>query len=320
MEVVYWDRRAGREQREQVLGSGLVRWLYGSAVGRKAVDGPLSHPWFTQLIGLYQKSWLSRFSIFPFVRNYGIAMDEYEPGPYRSFDEFFVRRFRPGARTFCNARDHMPAFAEARYLAYEKLSGSETFPVKGSYLSPEAVLARPEYVAPFRGGPVLVARLSPVDYHWFHYPADGHTLVSYRLPGRFHSVNPAALRSRSDVFAVNERQVSVLATEPFGLLAYVEIGALGVGKIVQTHPQELPFARGDPKGCFRFGASTVIVFGEAGRWVPESDLLEQTAAQRETLVRLGEPVAVLREGSRKPAILPSTAPHAIGINKGADNG
>jgi phosphatidylserine decarboxylase len=202
-----------------------------------------------------------------------------------------VRRFKPGARDFGSDPDVMPAFAEARYLAYEALCEDETFPVKGTDLSPRSILVRPEHVGPFRNGPVLVARLCPIDYHWFHYPADGRTLLRYRIPGRFHSVNPAALRRRSDIFAINERQVSVLETEHFGLLAYVEVGAMAVGKIVQTHPDERPFARGDTKGCFRFGASTVILFGEPGRWLPEADLLQQTAARRETLVRLGEPVA-----------------------------
>jgi phosphatidylserine decarboxylase len=296
-DIIYWDRRAGREQRERVLGGAMVRWLYGSALGRSAADGPLSRAWFSRLVGFYQRLPLSRLSIGSFVRNYAIPLEEFEPGPYRSFDEFFVRRFRPGARDFNCDPDVMPAFAEARYLAYEALSEDETFPVKGTDLSPRSILLRPEHVALFHNGPVLVARLCPVDYHWFHYPADGRTLVRYCIPGRFHSVNPAALRRRGDVFAINARQVSVLETDHFGRLAYVEVGAMAVGKIVQTHADDRPFARGDTKGCFRFGASTVILFGEAGRWVPEVDLLEQTAANRETLVRLGEPVARMRNKS-----------------------
>jgi phosphatidylserine decarboxylase len=64
-----------------------------------------------------------------------------------------------------------------------------------------------------------------------------------------------------------------------------------VGKIVLTHT-EGEFLRGDEKGYFLFGGSTVVVLGQRGVWQPEAELLEQTARKRETLVRLGEPVAV----------------------------
>ena len=104
-------------------------------------------------------------------------------------------------------------------------------------------------------------------------------------------MNPFALRARNDILATNERHVSILATANFGRLAMVEVGAMNVGRIVQTHPEGQPFRRGDEKGYFMFGASTILLFGEPGRWVPSADLLEQTALRRETLVRLGDEVA-----------------------------
>jgi len=290
-DIVYWDRRSGREQQEQVLGGGMVRWLYGTSTGKRASAGLLAHRWFSKLVGAYQSSPLSRSSISRFVRDYRIPLEEYEPGPYRSFNDFFVRGFRPGARSFCADPNVLPAFAEGRYLAYAAVSPDEAFPVKGHDMSPTAILADPERAEAFRGGPVLIARLCPVDYHRFHYPVDGRTLVRYRIAGRLHSVNPIALRCRSNVFRSNERQVSILETQRFGRLAYVEIGAMCVGKIVQTHPDGQPFGRGDEKGYFRFGASSIILFGEPERWLPDADLLRQTAARRETLVRLGEPLA-----------------------------
>jgi phosphatidylserine decarboxylase len=295
--ILYWNRRTGQEEREQILGGAMVHWLYSTRPGNLTANGILDRRWVSRLVGAYQSSPLSRFGIPAFVRDYHIDMQEYLPGPYRSFNEFFVRRFRPGSRVFCDDRDAMPAFAEGRYLAYEALSPEETFPVKGTHLSPAAILGRGEHADSFLNGPVLIARLCPVDYHRFHYPADGRTLEHYRVPGQLHSVNPVALRYRSDILATNERQVSILETEEFGRLAYVEIGAMCVGKIVQLQPRDRPFKRGDEKGYFSFGASTIVLFGEAGRWVPEVDLLEQTARQRETLVRLGEPVARISDPS-----------------------
>ena len=104
-------------------------------------------------------------------------------------------------------------------------------------------------------------------------------------------MNPAAFRRRPDVFLANERQITLLDTTNFGLLAYVEVGALMVGRIVHSQPIERPFYRGDEKGYFLFGASTVIVYGEKGAWKPEEDLLLHSNEGLETLVELGSPVA-----------------------------
>ena len=67
---------------------------------------------------------------------------------------------------------------------------------------------------------------------------------------------------------------------------------MSVGRIAQVHPLDLPFKRGEEKSVFRFGGSAIVVFGEAGKWCPSADLLERTRENVETLVRLGECVAV----------------------------
>lgn len=104
-------------------------------------------------------------------------------------------------------------------------------------------------------------------------------------------MNPVALQNKSGIFVKNERQVTILNTKHFGLLAYVEVGALCVGKIIQTFTHNTPFDRGDEKGYFLFGASTVIIFGEPGKWKPDQDLLAQTAQGRESFVKLGQGIA-----------------------------
>jgi phosphatidylserine decarboxylase len=72
----------------------------------------------------------------------------------------------------------------------------------------------------------------------------------------------------------------------------VEVGALSVGRIVQVHPLDAPFQRGEEKSVFRFGGSAIVVFGEPGMWRPSDDLVAHTKEGVETLVRLGEPVGL----------------------------
>jgi phosphatidylserine decarboxylase len=85
-------------------------------------------------------------------------MSEFEPREYRSFAEFFDRRFRPGAREFPSDPGEMGAFAEARYFAWERCEAGQSFPVKGHSLNAGQVLGQPQRARPFVGGPVLMVR------------------------------------------------------------------------------------------------------------------------------------------------------------------
>jgi phosphatidylserine decarboxylase len=288
--IVFWNRKENREEVEKVYGDVALQWVYGTRPGQVLADQVLSRGFVSQIYGAYQSSKLSRHKIAPFIRNFQIPMDEYVDDGFRSFNDFFIRKFRPGARVFTQKASEFPAFAEARYYAYENITQDQKFPIKGTALSAAGLLGNAEKAKQFEGGPVLLARLCPTDYHRFHFPDDGKILESYPMQGRLHSVNPLALQYNEEIFMTNERYVSLLQTKNFGLLAYIEVGALCVGRIVQTF-SSTQFSRGQEKGYFLFGGSTVIVLGQPGTWKPDSDLVEQTAKGRESLVRLGEKVA-----------------------------
>jgi phosphatidylserine decarboxylase len=255
-----------------------------------------SQPLFDRLYAAYQSTRWSARQIGPFVQKYHIDLSELEPAQYRSFADFFDRRFRPGVRKFPSAPGEMGAFAEARYFAWEKVGSDQRFPVKGHSLSAEQILGSADRAGPFAGGPVLLVRLFPVDCHHVHYPDGGTTLDHERLGSRLWTVNWHALQSKPDILFRNERMMNTLETRNFGRLAFVEIGALSVGRIVQVHPLDAPFERGEEKSVFRFGGSAIVVFGEPGKWRPSDDLLEHTKEGVETLVRLGEPVGTKSVG------------------------
>ena len=265
---------------------------YESQPRRSITQWIKSQPLFDWLVAAYQNTRWSARQIEPFIRKYQIDMSEFEPVKYRSFAEFFDRRFRPGVRQFPSAADQMGAFAEARYFAWDRLQADQRFPIKGHSLCPEQILGNAQRARPFIGGAVFLARLAPVDYHYVHYCDDGNTLDHDRLGRRLWTVNRHALENKQDILFSNERNVNILQTPHFGRLGFVEVGALSVGRIDQTHPLELPFRRGQEKSMFRFGGSAIVVFGEPGAWRPSDDLLQRTREGVETLVRLGETVGV----------------------------
>lgn len=288
-QITYWNRSKQTLENELVYGEGFLRWAYETWPGNFLAEMIFSRRPFSKLYGVSQSTRRSAKKVPWFIEKFNIPMNEYVSAEYNSFNDFFIRQFKPGARTFVQG-GQMPAFAEGRYLGWEKIRQDQKFPVKGSDLSAQAMLGGGERAKPFIGGPLMIARLCPVDYHRFHYPDDGTTAEEYRLHGHYHSVNPLALQIKSDILITNERHVSILETKNFGKLAYVEVGAICVGKIVQTNSSKT-FARGQEKGYFLFGGSTVVLLGEPGRWKPEQDILDNTEQNREVLVKLGDSVA-----------------------------
>jgi phosphatidylserine decarboxylase len=250
-----------------------------------------SHPLYDWCVALQQNTRRSAKKIEPFIRKHGIDMSEFKPAIYRSYAEFFDREFRPGVRTFPSDPTVMGAFGEARYFGWERLDPAQQLPIKGHSLSPARLLGDAQLAKPFEGGPVLLARLSPMDYHHLHYFDDGVTKDRRTLGSRLWTVNWHALQNKPDLLFRNERSIQILETKHFGQAAFVEIGALSVGRIVQVHPLKTPFARGDEKSLFKFGGSAVVVMGRPGAWKPSADILSYTAQNTEVLVQLGDQIA-----------------------------
>lgn len=215
-------------------------------------------------------------------------MVDFEEVVYTSFNDFFIRKFKTGARSFPPSPSILPAIAEGLYLGYAASAPHQTHIIKNKILTPSEILGDLEVAQPFHGGPLLICRLRPSDFHRFHYPDDGTLLKQYRVHGSLYPTNPACYRYKSNVFTVNERQVSLLETQNFGLLAFVEVGAMCVGRIIQNKMESPQFSRGQEKGYFLVGGSTLILMGEKGKWKPSLDILENSQKGIETQVRLGE--------------------------------
>jgi phosphatidylserine decarboxylase len=290
-----WDRREGRLFQEFMDDH---KSTYESKPRRAITQWIQSQPIYDWAYAALQHTRRSTRQIEPFVRKYHIDMSEFEKVDYPSYAAFFVRRFRPGVRKFPSAADEMGAFAEARYFGWRELKADQKFPVKGHSLDAARILGSAERARPFIGGPVLLVRLAPVDYHRVHYFDDGRTVDHDRLGARLWTVNWHALQSKDDILFANERQINILETQNFGRVAFVEIGAMTVGRVSQTHPLDAPFRRGDEKAVFKFGGSAIALFGEPDKWRPSDDVLQRTQEGVETLIRLGETVAIRNAHAR----------------------
>lgn len=289
--IRYVDIETGITHEEEVYGGFWVKLLYGTWIGR-LLSAVIATPPFSRFYGWLQDRPSSSRKVGPFIGKFRVEMADFLPeegrppeSPYSTFNRFFTRRVTERARPFA-APPQFPAPCDARYFAYNSLNDSVSIPVKGSLFKAQALVQNKQWDGYFEDGPGFVARLCPVDYHRYHFPDDGEVLDTWRIPGALHSVNPWALACREDIFMLNERQVTILETDHFGKLAFVEVGATCVGRIEQIHT-ERRFSRGDEKGMFLFGGSSVIVIGEKGRWEVDPRILENTAQGLETFLKMG---------------------------------
>lgn len=269
----------------------LLEWMYGTAFGRMLVK-LMIRPGVSRAAGWLLDRRISALAVKPFIRANHICMDDFEQRKFRSFNDFFTRRVLPDRRPVDTEPTHLIAPCDSKLSVYEILPDSR-FRVKGTQYTLEGLLRSKPLAERFLGGTLLLFRLTVGDYHRYGYIDSGFAGESTRIPGVFHTVNPAAA-SRYPIYRENTREYSLLESEHFGTVLQMEVGAAMVGRIV-NNPGSRQVRRGEEKGRFEFGGSTVIVLLQKGRAIPDADLVRNTAEDAETMVHLGERIGIAAE-------------------------
>ena len=269
--------------------SGALRFLYGTVLGR-ALLKLLTKPAVSVLVGKFLDTGLSRVLIPSFIRANRIELSDFIAEDYRSFNEFFVRRIRPELRPVDRAPFSLVSPCDGKLSTY-CIEGNSAFTIKGTPYTVEELLQNDALAAQFQGGLCLIFRLSPEDYHRYIYFDDGEKGENHFIPGVLHTVNPVVY-DHQPVYKTNSREYSLLRTRHFGEAVQMEVGALMVGRIVNLH-QSHSFFRGEEKGRFEFGGSTIVLLLEKNAAVLDPAF----AGEQETSVRCGQRIgyAVSRE-------------------------
>ena len=232
----------------------------------------------------------SSLKIKPFIEQYGLDEGEFaEPvDDYNSFNEFFHRKLKPGARPIDAANDSVVFPADGRHLAFADITAESNFFVKGQSFDLAIFLGDADLAKRYEGGSMILSRLCPVDYHRFHFPCEGNPGPPLFINGWLYSVNPIALVTRPSIFWENKRVVTAIESPSLGQVQFVDIGATMVGSIRQTYTPGETVTKGEEKGYFAFGGSSVAVLFEKGRVEFDADLLENTVNGFETYARVSE--------------------------------
>lgn len=285
MMIKYRDGRAVERENGQ---DRVLSALYGSALGRLALK-PLTAPFLSRAAGRFLSTRMSCVFIKSFVKNNGIDMSQYEDRKFTSYNDFFARRIREGARRVDMDENHLISPADSK-LSVHPITPDGCFTIKHTAYTAASLLQNEALAEKFMGGTLLIFRLTVDDYHRYCYMADGVKEENVYIPGKFHTVNPIA-NDHFPIYKENAREYTVIHTKAFGDMVIMEVGALMVGKIKNLHGK-CTVRRGDEKGYFEFGGSTIVALLQKDAAQMDEDILQNMQDGYETVVRMGEKIGV----------------------------
>jgi phosphatidylserine decarboxylase len=290
--IHYYDRESGELQTEKVAAENWLVWLYNNPVGEATLWTLVKRKFVSSIYGNMMDNPSSTKKIKPFVEEFDIDMTVFQKQEYNSFNDFFTRKINTSARPIDTTTTSAVSPADGKILAYENISNSD-FIVKGYRFDIASFLNNTELAKKYINGSLVIIRLAPADYHRYHFPVSGNVSANTKIDGAYYSVNPLALRKMTEIFCLNKREYAVISNPVFGDVVMAEVGATMVGSMVQTYSGDF-VSKGDEKGYFKFGGSTVVLLFEKNKITIDSDLLSNTSKGFETSAIQGERIGVTK--------------------------
>ena len=265
----------------------LLKKLYGTVCGRVILKA-LTAPAVSKAAGAFMDSRLSVPLIKRFIKSSGIDTSQYVMKKFRSYNEFFTRRVKRGMRPIDRMPSHFISPCDSKLTVY-KIGKSSVFRIKGSRYRVSDLIQNDFLAKRYESGYCMIFRLEVDDYHRYCYIDSGTKTENTFINGELHTVNPIALE-HYNIYKRNCREYTVLHTENFGDVVQIEVGAMMVGRIVNRHGAA-EVVRGEEKGKFEFGGSTIVLLVQEDMIRIDDDILRNSAENIETVVKYGEKVA-----------------------------
>lgn len=289
-EIKFVNRSNGSLISEQVPGGEAMSFIYTNPFGKLSlwllVKRKILSAWF----GKYMSSKKSISKIDPFIKKHHMDMSEYivPKGGFSSFNDFFYRKVKPEYRQI---GEGVISPADGRVLVFPDLKSVRTFFVKGEEFDLETFLRDDHLSKRYEGGSMCIIRLAPVDYHRYHFPVNGEASENVKINGYYYSVSPIALQKNVRIFLENKREYANIVSNDYGNVLMCEVAATLTGGMKQVYTGNEVVYKGQEKGYFFFGGSTVILLFEKGKITFSKDLVENTNNGLETWLKMGETIA-----------------------------
>lgn len=290
--ILVYNRTTKSYEEEKVAGKKYLDWCYESPAGKRLTELLFKKKLCSKVYGFFCDTRSSKKKIPQFINDFNIDMNMYSKSAseFTTFNDFFARTVLPSARPIAKEKYTLISPVDGRVLAYEHIDMNNLVQVKGITYSLSELLGDEKVANEYEGGTCLIFRLCPTDYHRYHFIDSGISGKNNYIKGNYYSVNPVAVDKIPKLFCQNKREWSVFKSDNFDNVLYVEVGATCVGSIIQSCPAGKRVNKGDEKGYFKFGGSTVILFFKKNIVEIDEDIIEQTKLGYETKVLMGEKI------------------------------
>lgn len=272
--MIYYDLE--KKSYIEVNTNKSLKFLYNTYIGRFLLKIATSK-FISNIYARYMNSPLSKHKIKKFIKKNNINIEDYLKKDYTSFNDFFIRLIKPNKRKI---EDGIIAVCDSKLSIYE-IDENSSFNIKNSIYSIKDLIGEHRSYKY-----ALIFRLCVDDYHHYVFPDDGKILYSKHINGILHTVQPIA-HEKYKVFHENSREVTFLDCTNLGDVCFVEVGAMMIGKIVNEKKDT--FKKGEEKGHFEFGGSTVIMLLNKDIDFNKK-ILENSKNGIETIVKMGNSI------------------------------
>lgn len=290
--IDYFDRKEGKLRTERIYASGFLFWSYNTRAGHWARDLIFRRKIISSLYGwLHNLRW-SQKKIKSFVQKVDVNLDEVERPleDFSSFNAFFTREIDLSRRPMIFDPHVCITPVDGKVLVYPAVKPNMTFRIKRSTFNLRRFLGNDRLSEQFAGGSLVISRLSLADYHHIHFPDSGIPRHAISIPGNYNASGPYSLHTLLPFYTENHRMMTLFDSDHFGQMMIVEIGALTVGSIQQRFLPDVRVIRGERKGYFELGGSTVVMLFQKGKIELDEDLQTNTQKDIETYVRFGDSI------------------------------
>jgi phosphatidylserine decarboxylase len=279
MQVV--DRKTKNEYTYEP--SKFVKYMYEKKSGRFFLK-LLNNRVMANISRIFMNTFLSIPYKNKIIKKNHVDMSLYEDKKYLSYNSYFTRRLKK--IDFVKDNKVFIAPCESKLLVL-KIDNNTSFDIKGSKYTLSEIL-KDDIYKEYNGGYAMIFRLEATNYHRYIF-LDSGTRDEYKfIKGKLNTVQPIAYK-HFKVFHENCREWTVLHTDNFDDVIHMEIGAMMIGKI--NNNDKTSFKRGDEKGFFSFGGSTILLLVKKNIIKINDDIMNNSQEFKETTVNIGEEVA-----------------------------
>lgn len=265
----------------------ILIWFYKNSFGRLVLK-ILATRTFAKIVGAFMNTRLSCFLKGLITKQDDFDIHKFEDIKYNCYNKIFTRKYKDEYLNINNDSNTLISPCESK-LFVKKIDSDSTFKIKNSIYHLKDLINN-DIVNDYLDGYVLIFRLEVTDYHRYIFIDNGH-LDSYNyIDGILHTVQPIVY-DYEKVFHRNSREWTLLHTDSFGDVIQIEVGALLIGHIVNDKNKKT-FHRGEEKGYFEFGGSTIILLMKKDSVQIDEDILINSSLGKETIVKCGEKIGI----------------------------